>query len=353
MAVLSDYTSGRISLTNGSTTVTGTGTLFNVAKFREGDTLQIQNLTAVIASVNSDTSLTLTAPWTGTTLTNAVYRARYLPDGARVTAQATTLIELLGNGNLQSIAGLTSAADKGIMFTGAGTAGTFDLTAAARELLNDTSYAAMRLTLGLSPDQIADMLQDSFGVYITTGVNLDTLLPGARGLYSYSTGATGFPLNAGLWFVETQRMYSGANAGMRQIATQYFPSGSPEPLMYVRVRSGAGTWGAWRPLTPVYGSNNNGWYARYADGTQICISTNLSTSGSNTASGNVFKSSSVAWNFPSAFSAAPSVIGNTNANNAWVTAEGTATAASIAVFLPFSFTGSLNLRVVAIGKWYL
>jgi len=106
MAVLSDYTSGRISLANGSTTVTGTGTLFDVAKFREGDTLQIQNLTAVIASVNSDTSLTLTMPWTGTTLTNAIYRARYLPDGARVTAQATTLIELLGNGVLSNLAEL-------------------------------------------------------------------------------------------------------------------------------------------------------------------------------------------------------------------------------------------------------
>lgn len=106
MAVLSDYTSGTISLANGSTAVTGTGTLFDVAKFREGDTLQIQNLTAVIASVNSNTSLTLTAPWTGTTLTNAIYRARYLPDGARVTAQATTLIELLGNGVLSNLAEL-------------------------------------------------------------------------------------------------------------------------------------------------------------------------------------------------------------------------------------------------------
>lgn len=104
MAVLSDYTSGTITLANGSTAVTGTGTLFDVAKFREGDTLQIQNLTAVIASVNSNTSLTLTSPWTGTSLTNAPYRARYLPDGARVTAQTTTLIELLGNGVLTNLA---------------------------------------------------------------------------------------------------------------------------------------------------------------------------------------------------------------------------------------------------------
>ena len=106
MAVLSDYTSGTITLANGSTAVTGTGTLFDVAKFREGDTLQIQNLTAVIASVNNNTSLTLTAPWSGTSLADAPYRARYLPDGARVTAQATTLIELLGNGVLSNLAEL-------------------------------------------------------------------------------------------------------------------------------------------------------------------------------------------------------------------------------------------------------
>ncbi|QWK79084.1 hypothetical protein [Ochrobactrum sp. BTU1] len=104
MAVLPDYVSGTITLANGSTTVTGTGTMFQAAAFKAGDTLQIQNLTAVIASVNSNTSLTLTAPWTGTSLTNAPYRARYLPDGARVTAQTTTLIELLGNGVLSSLA---------------------------------------------------------------------------------------------------------------------------------------------------------------------------------------------------------------------------------------------------------
>ncbi len=106
MAVLPDYVSGTISLANGSTTVAGTGTMFQAAAFKAGDTLQIQNLTAVIASVNSNTSLTLTAPWTGISLTDAPYRARYLPDGARVTAQTTTLIELLGNGVLSNLAEL-------------------------------------------------------------------------------------------------------------------------------------------------------------------------------------------------------------------------------------------------------
>ncbi|MCI1001074.1 tail fiber domain-containing protein [Ochrobactrum sp. C6C9] len=106
MAVLSDYMSGTISLANGSVTVTGTGTLFEVTRFREGDTLQIQNLTAVIASVDSDTELTLTEPWTGIDIVDGPYRARQLGDGSRVSTQAATIIELLGNGVLMNLAEL-------------------------------------------------------------------------------------------------------------------------------------------------------------------------------------------------------------------------------------------------------
>lgn len=123
MTVLSDYVSGTISLTNGSVDFTGTGTGWQLAQIREGDTIFYLPGTAyqgVISEITSNVAGKLARAWEGPDLVDVPYRIRILGDGSRSTSQSAMLREQLGNGNIQALAGLTGAANMFPMFTGPG-----------------------------------------------------------------------------------------------------------------------------------------------------------------------------------------------------------------------------------------
>jgi hypothetical protein len=120
------------------------------------------NVQAYDAGLQSIAGLTTAADrgiYTTASDTYAVYTltaaGRALIDDADAAAQRTTLGVAIGtnvqayDAGLQSIAALTTAADRGIYTTASDTYAVYTLTAAGRAILDDADAAAQRTTLGL------------------------------------------------------------------------------------------------------------------------------------------------------------------------------------------------------------
>ncbi|MAU22535.1 MAG: hypothetical protein CMH13_18730 [Martelella sp.] len=148
-----NYTTGTITLTNGSAAVTGNGTGWATALIAGGVIYpQAAGNPLPIASVDSDTAITAATEWVGATGTYA-YALQRQDDANQVIANAAALadyIQRLDNETLSALAGLTPAADKLAYFSGASTATLTTLTSFARSLLDDANASTALTTLGVS-----------------------------------------------------------------------------------------------------------------------------------------------------------------------------------------------------------
>ena len=252
---MSQYKTGTATVTNGSATVTGTNTLW-LANVTAGNSFTVAGDRVMydVASVDSDTQITLSAPYAGTTASGVVYAIGTgftVPDSFPEMSQGdieTATIFTRGMRKIQSkFIGI--AIDKTKLDTVEDGA-TADQTKADIDALNiDADTLDGIDSLGFDAAGAAD-----------TAVSDHVALPDPHAQYAEIAG--------------------GAAANFTTM-----PQVGGDPV----VESG---------------SNADGEWTRWSDGTQSCHAKQKKTSSAVTTSlGSMYRSSTQTWTFPVAFSA--------------------------------------------------
>ncbi|MQX79846.1 phage tail protein [Sinorhizobium medicae] len=317
------YVTGTVSVTAGSAVVTGSGTAWATALIAGGFFgLDSSNGNPVpILSVDSNTQLTLAKPWRGTTAAGQGYwiirDTAYLQQQT-VNAQAlSTYIQRLDNAALTALAGLDPAADKFAYFTGANSGALADIKAKGRDLLSSTTVLDALLKLGpvwggsvRSPANSDVGLVDGdlntitvAGVYTLSGNWANTY----AGAASVATTGTLVVLQRSANAV-FQYFYRDNNQVFRRNTVNGGTSWTDWTIVELPV-VGTASNSAGFPAGAIIerGSNANGEYVRFADGTQICwgtgttnVSTNLNNHFGSTSGASVTGNALIS--FPATFS---------------------------------------------------
>ena len=311
------YAAGTCTLTAASTAVVGQGTQW-IANVMPGDQIiGADGRVAAIASVESNTALTLTRNWPGSNQSAGVYTIYRVSDSVRVENFSQRLLNLLLSGNVSSLGDLAVAANKGIYGTGINTLGLYDLTAFGRARGGDVDAAAMLTALGINVNG-----QTSAPLRIRNSSNAVEFGHASALGYGSTLGAevsSGNPYL--LFFGEGGTNYDTIRTrGIKAIGLRGAPDGSLEfigaananadnqvPVTLASIDANGAIYQAGIKIVDA-GSGPNGVYLRFANGFQRCIGS--FDSGTNAWSSGTYMAErqtagGIAW--PAAFSAPPIV----------------------------------------------
>lgn len=316
MAYIPDYRDGTVSLTTGTKNLVGVGTAwFSGAGIQAGDMFMVGGFVALIETVVDDTHITLRDNWGGPTLpAGSTYSIKFSPDQSRVQASVVALINRLSSGSLDALAALDIQTDTLPYGDGPASMALTALTAYARGLLAAEDAAGVLTLLGAS--EIGELLfsaanagaaQDAIGA---TAVGKALLVAANQAAARTAIGATTIgqalltaanaeAARTAIGANEAANLTSGTLPDARVSTTlpadKAFRLGN---ILGTVSQSGGVPTGA----IVERGSNANGSYVRYADGTQIVWSS-LTGFANGTLGGTTHSSQ-----FPAAFSASPTPV---------------------------------------------
>ncbi|WP_256583115.1 phage tail protein [Pseudomonas sp. Irchel s3b5] len=311
------YKSGTVSVTQNSNAVIGTGTAF-ISNARVGDAFRgPDGGWYEVTNIASDTALAISPNYQGVTNSAGIYALAPMQGYVKDSADA---LRALVNQYGTQLAALGTTGNYDILPPNKGGTGITDLSAYIQGLLNDPDASSARLTLGSAK----------------SGANNDiTSLTGLITALSVAQGGTGVTSIAALLAaLQAAGAYGKSNAVGAVSQTGGIPTGAI-------VESG---------------SNSNGTYAKYIDGTLICRSPPMALTGPTISFGALFLSPLAAdWTFPASFvGVSPAVSGSTGNDPAFIV-SGRSTSISSASFVgiyPASAPPAWTIYTTAIGRWF-
>lgn len=377
MAVIlpSVYKDGTATVANGGIAVTGVGTLWAQAVL-PGDFFGVHKGSAIrIASVESNTALTLSNPWPGTAQTTAAYEIMLQSDMARVQESTRQLLILLMGGNINAFAGLTGAADKAPYFTGSGTMALTDLKTKGRDIAASETLTALLAKLGpahggvMRAPSLSDvaMVDGDFntltypGVYEISGSWANGPTSAAATTYTGMVIVYKRSDNAGYW--QVWRSASTGRTSKRFTSTTNAASWPNAWISIEHQMAGTVSQSGGVPTGAIIekGNSANGEYVKFGDGTLICMmGLDMSGQAIATARGALFGSAQFTWTYPAAFAIfTPKITYDFERNDGGILGGGSSLLKSLTTLNFHVWNSSSNpagnnklVGLSAVGRWY-